>query len=58
MPAPGNVADGNDRTATVVGSNPAVLITRDFMAQLMSVPNNSTAIGKLPSSSLMTFVGS
>ena len=42
---------GSDRTGS------QVQLTRYFMAQMMSIPSNATAIGKLPSGSLMTFVG-
>jgi prepilin-type N-terminal cleavage/methylation domain-containing protein len=37
--------------------NQAVPITRSFIAQLMTTPNNSVSVGKLPSSALMTFAG-
>jgi prepilin-type N-terminal cleavage/methylation domain-containing protein len=50
---PGDVtATGVDHTGN------AVQYTRYFMAQLMNVPSTATAIGKLPSSALMTFIGS
>jgi hypothetical protein len=52
LACPGDVSStGSYRTG------PAVQYTRYFMAQLMSVPSNATAIGKLPAGSLMTFVG-
>jgi prepilin-type N-terminal cleavage/methylation domain-containing protein len=54
MTAPGDVTTGAaDRTSA--GTNQAVAFTRDFMTQLMSIPSNATAIGKLPSGSSMTF---
>jgi prepilin-type N-terminal cleavage/methylation domain-containing protein len=56
--APGDVASGNDRFGLVNGSSVAVPVTRAFMTQMIAIPSNATAMGKLPPSSLMTFAGS
>jgi prepilin-type N-terminal cleavage/methylation domain-containing protein len=57
LAAPGDVTtSGGDRYGS--STNTAVPITRAFMTQLISIPSNATAIGKLPSSSVMTFPGS
>jgi prepilin-type N-terminal cleavage/methylation domain-containing protein len=55
LPAPKDVTADNASTNDRWG--PAVQYTRSFMAQMMSVPTVATAVGKLPSSQLMTFVG-
>jgi prepilin-type N-terminal cleavage/methylation domain-containing protein len=55
MPTSSSTNSAADRFG--MNGNVLVPITRSFMAQLLTSPNNAAAIGKLPSSQLMTFAG-